>query len=180
MLKNITNLAGGKWEVNAFLILGLYVVLVAGEHFSLLHHLRTALPACLTQKKSYLQPLLWELGVVLAHCSLPGKPWCRRPSLVSKGESSLWSKWTVCETFTNTPRSTIHLLPKEIQLSLPLFTRRGVGDFEGEKAPPSQPSPLCEPKSAGAHSVEQLREAPRATSAWDETRAPRTIPREPR
>lgn len=165
MLKNVTNLAGGKWEVNAFLILGLYVVLVAGEHFSLLHHLRTALPACLTQKKSYLQPLLWELGVVLAHCSLPGKPWCRR---------------TVCETLANTPRSTIHLLPKEIQLSLPLFTRRGVGDFEGEKAPPSQPSPLCEPKSAGAHWVEQLREAPRATSAWDETRAPRTIPREPR
>lgn len=58
------------------------------------------------------------------------------------------------------PRSTY--LPKEIQLSLPVFTRRGVGDFEGEKAPPSQPNPLCEPKSADAHWVEQLREAPRA------------------
>lgn len=58
------------------------------------------------------------------------------------------------------PRSTY--LPKEIQLSLPVFTRRGVGDFEGEKAPPSQPNPLCEPKSSDAHWVEQRREAPRA------------------
>lgn len=58
------------------------------------------------------------------------------------------------------PRSTY--LPKEIQLSLPVFTRRGVGDFEGKKAQPSQPGPLCEQKNAGAHWVEQPREAPRA------------------
>lgn len=58
------------------------------------------------------------------------------------------------------PQSTY--LPKEIQLSLPVFTWRGVGDFESEKVPRSQPGPLCEQKSAGAHWVEQPREAPRA------------------
>lgn len=160
MLKNITNLAGGKWEVNAFLIFCL-LVLVTGEHFPLLQHLGTALPACLTQKKSHLQPLLWELGVVLAHCSLPGKPNAEDQAWsANENHSYEASKRTLCGTFANAPRSTY--LPKEIQLSLPVFTRRGVGDFEGEKAQPSQPSPFCELKSAGAHWVEQLREAPRA------------------
>lgn len=65
MLKNSAYLAEEKWEVNAFnafLLLGLFVVLVKGKYFPLLQHL--SVPGMhwhcllLTQKKSHLQSLL--------------------------------------------------------------------------------------------------------------------------
>lgn len=72
MLKVIANLAEGKWEVNAFLFLGLYVILVTAQHFSASQisapqcpRAALALPACLTQKKPP-SSAPWELGVVLA------------------------------------------------------------------------------------------------------------------